>query len=247
VINGKMIVLFSCGAVLAASSVLEAQDWGSEKPRDGACFYEDTRYRGDYFCVKSGEDRSSLPSGVNDRISSIRIYGRAEVMVYKDRSFKGSSKRFDRDIDDLRGEGWNDRISSFRVRGGSSRGSWGSGGSSGRHGDPERIVRRAYQDILEREPDDAGMRIYRSHIIDDDWSEEQVREALRKSPEYREKHTMTRAKAEQIVRQAYLSVLKREPDAGSRGYVDKVMRNKWTQQDVERELRKSPEYRTKKN
>jgi len=34
-------------------------------------------------------------------------------------------------------------------------------------------------------------------------------------------------------------------DPASRGYVDKVMRDHWTQQDVERELRKSAEYRNK--
>jgi hypothetical protein len=108
--------------------------------------------------------------------------------------------------------------------------------------DADRIVRRAYQDILNREPDEAGLRQYRSRIIDDGWSEAQVRDALRKSPEYRQKNTMTRQKAQDIVRQAYLSVLKREPDSGSRGYVDRVLRDKWTQSDVERELRKSPEY-----
>src|SRR5262245_10683115 len=46
-----------------------------------------------------------------------------------------------------------------------------------------------------------------------------------------------------IGRRAYPTVLKREPDAGSRGYVDRVLRDKWTQQDVKRELRRSPEYR----
>jgi TorA maturation chaperone TorD len=112
-----------------------------------------------------------------------------------------------------------------------------------RHEDADRIVRRAYQDILDREPDEAGLRQYRSRIIDDGWSEAQVREALRKSPEYRQKNTMTRQKAQEIVRRAYLAVLKREPDAGSRGYVDRVLREKWTQSDVERELRRSPEYR----
>jgi hypothetical protein len=108
--------------------------------------------------------------------------------------------------------------------------------------DPDKIVRRAYEDILNREPDEAGLRMYRSRIIDDGWSETQVRDALRKSPEYREKSTMTRPKAQEIVRKAYLAVLKREPDAASRGYVDHVLKDKWTQSDVERELRKSPEY-----
>lgn len=40
-----------------------------------------------------------------------------------------------------------------------------------------------------------------------------------------------------------MNVLNREPDANSRGYVEPVFRGKWTQEDVERELRKSPEYR----
>ena len=109
--------------------------------------------------------------------------------------------------------------------------------------DPDRIIHRAYQDILDREPDTAGLRLYRSHMIDDGWSEAKVREALRKSPEYREKSTMTLPKAQDIVRRAYLAVLKREPDAASQGYVDRVLRDRWSQQDVERELRKSEEYK----
>jgi hypothetical protein len=104
------------------------------------------------------------------------------------------------------------------------------------------MVRRAYQDILERDPDRGGLRTYRSRIIDDGWTEQQVREALRNSPEYRD---LTRKKAEEIVRRAYLSVLKREPDEGSVGYVNRVLRDDWTQADVERELRRSPEFRNR--
>ena len=111
--------------------------------------------------------------------------------------------------------------------------------------DADRAVRRAYLDILDREPDSAGTRLYRSRMLDDDWSEQDVREALRKSPEYREKNAMTRHKAEEIVARAYRSVLNREPDSGSRSYVDRVMREKLSQSDIERELRKSPEYRRK--
>jgi hypothetical protein len=105
------------------------------------------------------------------------------------------------------------------------------------------MIRRAYQDLLGREPEAEGLRHYRSLVIDDGWTEAQVREAIRESSEYRERSTMTQAKAEEIVRRAYLSVLNREPDAGSRGYVQNVLRKGWTQQDVERELRRSPEYR----
>jgi len=241
-IHGKTILLFASGVLLAAASAVTAQSWGSERPpRDWVCFYEDADHRGDYFCARPGDEESSLPSDINDRISSIRVYGRAEVEIFEDPRFGGDKERFESDVRDLRSESWNDRISSFQVR---SR-SQGSGDRSSRSADPDKIVRRAYEDILDREPDAAGLRLYRSHIIDDGWTEAEVREALRKSPEYRQKTTMTPAKAEEVVRRAYQSVLGREPDAGSRTYVDKVLREKWTQQDVERELRKSAEYRNK--
>lgn len=48
--------------------------------------------------------------------------------------------------------------------------------------------------------------------------------------------------AEELVARAYRSELGREPDAASRVYVDKVLRERWTEADVSREIRKSPEY-----
>jgi hypothetical protein len=245
----RKAVLFACFTVLATSSGAMAQHWGrTSVPRDGVCFYKDTNFNGDYFCARSGDSLTSVPDGMNDRISSIRIFGRTEVTVFKDIRFEGRSTRFDRDIRNLKDEGWNDLISSIRVRS-TSGGGFGSrpGGGSGRPPqDPDRIVRRAYEDILEREPDPNGLRLYRSRIIDDGWTEAQVRDALRGSPEYREKSSMTPAKAQEIVRRAYVAVLRREPDPGSRGFVEKVLRDHWTQEDVERELRKSAEYRNKR-
>lgn len=57
---------------------------------------------------------------------------------------------------------------------------------------------------------------------------------------------MTQARAEDIVRRAYQSVLKRDPDPASRGFVDRVLKDGWSQTDVERELRNSDEYRRKR-
>ena len=242
-IDRKMLVLLA-SAVLAVSSTASAQQWGSERPpRDGVCFYEDADFRGDYFCARTGDSVSRLSTDTNDRVSSIRIFGRAEVTVFRDYNYTGSSARIDYDVRDLGRESLNDLVSSYRVRSSSSSSSGHPSGGS--QGNPDRVVRRAYQDILNREPDADGLRIYRSHLIDDGWTEAQVREALRKSAEYREKSTMTMEKAEDVVRRAYLAVLKREPDSGSRGYVNKVMRDHWTQGDVERELRNSPEYRNR--
>ncbi|HUK35559.1 MAG TPA: peptidase inhibitor family I36 protein [Vicinamibacterales bacterium] len=250
-----LAVAIVSGVVPAAAA---AQRWGRDRfPDSGACFFRDAEFRGDYFCVRAGDDVGRLPDEMNDAISSIRVFGRAEVTVYKDARFNGGSVRFNASVSNLKDAGWNDRISSMRVQ-------FIQGGGDFRPGDrpddrggnrdnrrissdeADRIVRRAYQDVLGRDPDEGGLRQYRSRIIDNGWTEEQVRNSLRDSPEYRARTTMTRAKAEDIVRRAYLNILKREPDSGAEGYINNVLRNNWSQEDVERELRKSPEFRNRR-
>lgn len=242
---------------LAAPAVANAQQQESV-PRVGACFYEDADYRGNYFCATPGEDRGSM-RGMNDRISSIRVFGGAEVEVFANNNFNGGARRINRNIPNLTNAGWNDQISSFRVRDSRS-GSGRQYNNNGQYGNqygrdnPDRIVRRAYQDILNRDPDAEGMRVYRSKIIDEGWTENQVRDALRASPEYREgtvrdgreRITASRGQAQEIVRRAYLNVLQREPDPAAATWVDRVVNDHWTQQDVERELRKSEEYRRRR-
>jgi hypothetical protein len=233
-----LMVGFAAVACATLVDRAEAQRFGrGPTPGAGACFYEDPDFQGEYFCIRSGDGIDSVPRDMNDRISSIRTFGRVEVRVFQDSRFEGRSARFD-DVRNLRNEGWNDRISSIRVEnigGGFGRGRGGQG-----NGQADRIVRRAYQDILNREPDEGGLRLYRSRIIDDGWTEQQVREALRNSAESR---VVTRERAADIVRRAYLSVLNREPDSGAQGYINRVMREGWTEEDVARELRRSPEYR----
>jgi hypothetical protein len=258
----KRAILFA--GLVSVTAVVPgwAQSWGrSAYPRSGVCFYKETNFHGDYFCAGAGENVNAVPKDMNDKISSIKVFGNAEVILFRDVRFQGRSSRFETDIRNLKEVGWNDLISSIRVRGSGGGGYPGGGGGGGRPNgnDAERVVRRAYQDVLGREPDASGMREYRSHIIDEGWTEAQVRDALRRSPEYRERNpdnnnnnrnngrnTVTQAQAQDIVRRAYLSVLQREPDPESRGWVDRVMRDRWTQQDVERELKKSPEYRNKR-
>ena len=89
------------------------------------------------------------------------------------------------------------------------------------------------------------MRTYRIRMIDDGWTEQDVRQALRQSAEYRELNTTTMASAEETVRQAYLAVLKREPDAASRPYVEAIYRRRMTRAQLENELRNSPEYKNR--
>jgi hypothetical protein len=264
-------------AALAIPSAAMAQRWGREPfPGSGACFFRDVEFRGEYFCVPAGESVGRIPDEMNDQISSIRVFGRAAVVVFRDVRFNGGAARFDHNVRDLRDERWNDRISSMRVdigpRDGDAR-DRRDGDDRDRHdgdfrdrrdddfrarrdddrrdgrGDGETakardIVRRAYVSVLRREPDPAAEG-WVDQVIRNHWNQDDLERELRKSAEYRDKFTLTRDKAQQIVRNAYLSTLKREPDPGASGWVDQVLRNNWTQADLERELRKSDEYRQK--
>jgi hypothetical protein len=92
--------------------------WGRPAtPASGACFYENVNFAGQYFCSTQGESIEMVPEGSNDRISSIRLFGNAEIVVYRDRDFAGASQVFDVSEPDLRESGWNDTISSYQIEG----------------------------------------------------------------------------------------------------------------------------------
>jgi hypothetical protein len=218
------IVVIACAAALLAGASAQAQ-WGRPShPSRGACFFENANYEGRYFCASVGRDAATIPIDANDKISSIRIYGSAEVVVYKDGGFRGPSRRFTSSVSNLGWVGWADRISSYRVEersygntaggwgGAYGGGGWGGGGSSGQGNS----WGGAYG---------AGSR--------SNWSN-------------RDGGRWTYQDAENIVRRAYRSVLRREPDSGARSWVDAVMKNNWSQAQLEAELRKSPEYRNRR-
>ncbi|HET6955826.1 MAG TPA: peptidase inhibitor family I36 protein [Vicinamibacterales bacterium] len=239
----RRISLFACIAAVAASVTLSAQRWGRDQiPGSGACFYEDADFKGDYFCVASGGEVAVLSEDTNDKISSIRVLGGVEVTVFSDARFNGNSTRYAGEVRDLAADGWDDKISSLRV-GAPRRTMAGAMASPG--ADVDRIIRQAYREVLNREPDPQGMEIYRNHMLRDGWNDDKVRQSLKSSPEFAQKGGMTVEKAQEVVRRAYLSVLKREPDPASKTFVEKVMSG-WSQQDVENELRKSDEYRRRR-
>jgi uncharacterized protein DUF4214 len=109
----------------------------------------------------------------------------------------------------------------------------------------DRIIRRAYLDILGREPDPAGMESYRRNILEEGWDEYDVRRALIRSSERRQQRVaVSQQAAEDMVRRAYRSVLNREPDAGGMAhYTSKVMYDGWNEDDLVHALRDSDEYR----
>ncbi|MEI6972940.1 MAG: hypothetical protein WCL44_15660 [bacterium] len=162
-------------------------------------------------------------------------------------------------LDPARGQGWiypekstEREVRNDRWRGNDDRHSYrddrrydnddrGRSNSRYQANDPDAIVRRAYQDVLNRAPDPAGLRVYRSHIIDDNWSEQDVRNALRKSPE---REGRTPAAADAMIRRAYQDILGRDPDAaGLATYRAKFLSEGWSERDVRSNLKNSPEYR----
>jgi hypothetical protein len=117
------VVLGATGRSTATAQIR----WGNpDDPREGVCFYENADFRGRSFCLDVRESISEIPRGLNDEISSIRLFGRTEVVVFKDVRFRGPSARFATNVRDLQREGWNDIISSIRVSRGSR--SWGEDG-----------------------------------------------------------------------------------------------------------------------
>jgi hypothetical protein len=111
------VLLTAVVAVDRAYSAERGQTrWGRESmPRVGVCFFENSNFQGQYFCVAQGDDVAQVPRDMNDKISSIRVIGNVEVTVFKDDRFNGRSARFMTDVRDLQRQGWNDEISSLRV------------------------------------------------------------------------------------------------------------------------------------
>lgn len=102
--------------------------------------------------------------------------------------------------------------------------------------DATEIVTEAYEDVLGRKPDPDGMRTFRSKVIEKDWTAEDVRKALRKSPEY----------ADLIITRSFEDVLGRKPDPGAlKNYSQKVIQKGWDEKSIRKQLRKSDEYKKK--
>src|SRR5438552_10696053 len=96
-VNRTTRALFVMAVLLAIPSAVMAQRWGrSPFPGSGACFFRGPEFRGEYFCLSAGEDLGRLPDEMNDQISSIRVFGRAEVIVFGGDRFRGGWARFDR-------------------------------------------------------------------------------------------------------------------------------------------------------
>jgi len=102
----------------------------------------------------------------------------------------------------------------------------------------EKIV-RAFVAVLGREPDLAGCEPFRKLILDRGYSEEDLRQHLRRSDEYRER-------IRSIITQIYREMLEREPDPqGLENYRRAMTDRGWTEEQVRDSMRRSDEYKNK--
>ena len=189
--QGTTIAVGMCLVFGAATAF--AQDWGRpQTPKSGACFYEDIRYGGRYFCTSVGGATAEVPHGTNDKISSVRIFGNAQVVMFRDVNFRGESNVVVASVADLRQMGWNDKISSYRVRGfGNSAGNGGgkpSSGSRWTYPQAENMVRRGFKSVLNRDPDSSGLRSWAERVMENNWTQQNLERELMNTDEYRQAH-----------------------------------------------------------
>src|SRR5215203_1226544 len=96
--------------------------------------------------------------------------------------------------------------------------------ATGRTASADRIIRRAYRDVLHRDPDPEGLAEYRRQVIENGWEYHDLRQVLARSEEGRatrgtayprgaNRVRTSEREANAMVRRAYQSVLQREPDA----------------------------------
>ena len=240
----RLILLLLLGLTLpVAWAGREDDERRRGEPR--VILYQHADYRGDSLVLYPGESIDNLSGrsfpnggGLNDSVSSIRLEGGAEVLVYENARFRGQVLRLTesardltlRYLPDAAQVSWNDRISSIQVEQLRRR-------PGERPVDPNLAIGRVYQDLLGRAPDAAGLRYYRGLMIDQGWTENMVRDHIRQGEEFR------REAADRIVRRAYQDLLGREPDEGGlRNYRKMVLERNLTENELRDIFRRSPEY-----
>ena len=209
---------------------------------------------------------------VDDRISSVRVFGGLTVALYADPGFSGEALELSGSSPRLgrvprRGGNWDNCLSSVRVSGGRGDGHdhdrppardprhWDPdrdgrpGGYSGHDDRPrrpegpsgaeiERLVTRAYRDLLAREPTDSELRKYREAVEEQGWGRDEICDDLRGGREYRTKE------ANALIERVYREMFGREVDGPSRKvWLKRLVEKGWDERRFRAEMRKFDEYR----
>ncbi len=218
-----------------------------QPPAGRALFYTDPGYRGECLILEAGAAAENLEfirdrrgRSFNDRISSVRFEGPVRVAIFEHSQFRGAFTWLNRDTPDLTafslGErdntSWNEAVSSLQVeavrRDANVFTAW-------TRRDAERAVRAAYRDYLGREPDASGLRFYTGRLLDAGWSDVQLRDIFRRSPEFKERDLAA------IVRRVYREELGRDPDASGVAAYTRALGRGMTEPELRAELHRSRE------
>lgn len=98
----------SIGIGNGAGPVIEPEE------NDEVCFYKGANYTGGKFCAEPGDSDDSLSGSWDDSISSIKVYGDAEVTVCRDDDLEGICATISSSKKNLP-NALNNRISSYEV------------------------------------------------------------------------------------------------------------------------------------
>lgn len=99
------------------------------------------------------------------------------------------------------------------------------------------VIEQVYRDVLNHEPDQAGRRHYREKLMRDGWSDHELFEDLRRSPEARALNP------DAVITAIYRDALGREPDENGLGHYRKLWRDGWTPGRIREDLERSGEGR----
>ena len=107
------LVLSLC-ALIALAVSLPRDAFSQGRPgRDQVCVYEHADYGGWEQCYGVGEAARDL-GNLRNQISSVRIFGRAEITLFEHPGFQGRQLVIDNSVTNLP-RGWNDQTDSLRV------------------------------------------------------------------------------------------------------------------------------------
>jgi len=232
-------------AALLAAPTLPAQ---LPPPPGRVLLFGEPNYRGEALVLPAGASldnleyvRDSRGRKWNDRIASVRIEGPVVLVAFEHSRFRGAQTTITRSSADLitlslgdRGSSnWDQRISSVRAEPVRPAAPvvivW-------TRYDAERAIRSAYRDMLGRDPDEPGMRAYRVRLMERGWSEDQLRDDLRRSPEFRNRDL------DALIRRVYRELFGRDPDQSGFATYNRRLRDGMSEAEFRADLRRSREF-----
>lgn len=101
---------FSIGVGNGGPVIVEDED--DEDPE--VCFYKSKNFQGSALCTEPGDSDDSLPGTWDNNISSIEVFGGAEVLVCRDEDFEGACANITSSKKSLPAS-LDNRISSYEV------------------------------------------------------------------------------------------------------------------------------------